>query len=517
MSLQIKFLLLVGTLVLAVVGSLAAAWWSLRVVHTEVASPFRSVTYVLAELGQLKRQAERIAGGLGPGSSEPGTFAGPAALRAAHPALAPREPTDDDAREILAAIGHARSRVRTLEQDGWLRQRIGLSTWNSLRMKVDAMAAGASDWAGGAGHASRIDASRACWELHELIESTELRILEDARRTVEYSDQLRATLAWWLGSVFLAAALTGLLAVVLLRRWVQRPVAELRRAASRIAAGDFSHRIPVTGGDEIGRLMREVNHMAGMVDRLLREAVDRERFAAVGQMVRRIVHNVRNPLAGIRGLAEITRMDLPDSSDGRENLTLIVNTVDSFEKWLTELLDSTKPLLLHPRPTPLLPWVQSVVQTHLPSARAKGVGVEIASHNAPDQVEIDPRHLDHALAAVLANAIDAAPPGSKVSLSVAAGPNPAQFEVSVMDHGTGVPLDLRGRIFEPHFTTKAHGTGIGLAIAQQIVRAHGGFITHEDAPQNGSTGSGAVFRIRLPVYAGQCEQPNVAEHSHHPG
>ena len=157
------------------------------------------------------------------------------------------------------------------------------------------------------------------------------------------------------------------------------------------------------------------------------------------------------------------------------------------------------------------------MQTHLPSARAKGVGVEVTAHNAPDQVEIDPRHLDHALAAVLANAIDAAPPGSKVSLSVAEGPTPGLFEVSVMDHGTGVPLDLRGRIFQPHFTTKAHGTGIGLAIAQQIVRAHGGFITHDDAPQNGSTASGAVFRIRLPVHAGQSEQPNVAEHSHQPG
>jgi signal transduction histidine kinase len=517
MSLQVKFLLLVGTLVLAVVGSLTAAWWTLRIVHTEVASPFRSVTHVLAELGQIKRHAERIASELGEPWGEAGGPAVPAPLHGVQPMLADRASTEDKARAVLASVEQARTQVLALGQDDRLRHNVGLSTWNSIRMKVDAMDAGVRGWADGAGHDSRAAALRACWELHELIESTELRILENARRAVEYSDQLSATLAWWLASVFLAAALTGLLAVVLLRRWVQRPVADLRRAALRIGAGDFSHRIPVSGRDEIGQLVGEVNHMAAMVDRLLREAVDRERYAAVGQMVRRIVHNLRNPLAGIRGLAEITRLDLPDPSEGRDNLTLIVSTVDSFDRWLTELLDSTKPLVLHKKPTVLVPWVQSVVLTYLPSARAKGVGIEVESHNAPELVDMDARHLDHALAAVIANAIDAAPPGSVVRVTVAGAPSPEQFEVSVVDCGSGVPPHLRDRIFEPHFTTKANGTGIGLAIAQQIVRAHGGLITYEDAPRNGSASRGAVFRIRLPVTTVQSERPPVAESSRSTG
>lgn len=513
MSLQLKFLLLIGTLLLAVVGSVAAAWWSLRLVHSEVATPFRSVAQTLGELGRLKSQVEDIADVLAPPVAPTGALA-PAARE---PAGATRTPMVEDARNIAEAAQRARSNVANLERDDRHRQRIGLATWGALRTRTEAALVGASDWAASGEEQARLAALRECRDLRELIENTEARILDDAGRALEYSDQVRSTLTWWLGSVFLASALAGTLAVILLRRWVQRPVGRLREAAARIASGDFTYRLAPEGTDEMSRLMGEVNHMAGMVDRLQREAVERERLAAVGQMVRRIVHNVRNPLAGIRGLAEVTRLDMPAGTEGRENLTLIVNTVDSFEKWLTDLLESTRPLELRPRPVPLSAWVQGVVQTHLPAARAKGVSIEISAEQAPESVEIDARHMDHALAAVLANAIDAAPGGSAVRVVIAGAGFDQRFEVRVEDQGPGVPASLRGRIFEPHFSTKAHGTGIGLAIAQQIVKAHGGLITLDEAPKNGSGSTGAVFRIRLPVSPAQTGKNEVAENNHHSG
>lgn len=503
MSLQLKFLLLIGTLLLAVVGSVAAAWWSLRLVHSEVATPFRSVAQTLGELGRIDACVGDVAAVLDHGANGPSGAA--------------RGPTTEEARAIAEAAQRARAHVSNLERDDRLRQRIGLSTWGAIRSRLNGALVDASDWAASGEERSRLAALRECRDLRELIENTEARILDDAGRALEYSDQVRSTLAWWLGSVFLASALAGTLAVILLRRWVQRPVGQLREAAARIASGDFTYRLAPEGADEMSRLMGEVNHMAGMVDRLQREAVERERLAAVGQMVRRIVHNVRNPLAGIRGLAEVTRLDMPAGTEGRENLTLIVNTVDSFEKWLNDLLESTRPLELRPRPVPLSAWVQGVVQTHLPAARSKGVSIEISAERAPESVEIDARHMDHALAAVLANAIDAAPGGSAVRVVIAGADPERRFEVRIEDEGPGVPAELRERIFEPHFTTKAHGTGIGLAIAQQIVKAHGGLITLDEASKNGSESHGAVFRIRLPVSPAQTGTKMVAENNHHGG
>lgn len=518
MSLQIKFLLLIGTLLLAVVGSIAAAWWSLRTVHTEVAAPFRSVTVVLDELAHLKRQVERTAMAIGPVMSDGEPVAGSRiGRRGADRPLPPRIAAEQDVVEVEAAARTAQMHVQNLERSDWYRQRVGMSTWGSVRSRLTTVLDGAQRWARQGDEEARSGALRDSFVLHELIEHTELRILDDARVAVVYADRLRTTLAWWLGSVFLAAGLTGTLAVVLLRRWVQRPVAELRLAAARIAAGDFKHRVAVEGGDEIGQLMGEVNHMAAMVDQYQRETVERERLAAVGQMVRRIVHNVRNPLAGIRGLAEVTRMDMPERSEGRENMTLVVNTVDSFERWLTDLLESTKPLDLDPRPTSLLPWVQGVVQTHLTGARAKGVHIDVRSANAPESAAIDTRHMDHALAAVLANAIDAAPAGSRVEVLIGPMLIGEGFEVRVQDEGPGVPEDLRERIFEPHFTTKPHGTGIGLALAQQIMRAHGGQIILEPTSRNGLGASGACFRLWAPLRSEHPRDDKVADISHTPG
>jgi len=94
---------------------------------------------------------------------------------------------------------------------------------------------------------------------------------------------------------------------------------------------------------QLAQLASEVNHMAHMVKTLQDERVESERLAAVGSMVRRIAHNIRNPLAGIRGLAEITRNELAQDEELRENQTRIVAAVDRFERWLKQLLDATRP------------------------------------------------------------------------------------------------------------------------------------------------------------------------------
>ncbi len=498
MSLQHKFLLLIGTLLLAVAGGIAAAGFAIRVVHREVATPFDQMSAALSELGKIKRSVEETARAIGLASVRDAAIDARAGADGSDAAAAQRSPSEETGRAIDAAASAAQAHVDALESSGWHRTRIGVSTWDNIRRRLDASHESARAWARTGDESRRAEARRGAFELHELIEKTELRLLDDARSAVGYTADLRTTLGWWLAAVSLEAGLASVLAVVLLRRWVQTPVGALREAAARIASGDFTHRVRVETTDELGRLMAEVNHMAGMVDQYQREAVERERLAAIGQMVRRIVHNVRNPLAGIRGLAEVSRLDTAEGSEQRENLSLIVSTVDTFERWLSQLLETTRPMDLVPSRMEVAPWIAGIVKSHEPGARAKGVRLELDTSEAPQEAVFDPRHMEHAIAAVVANAIDACPASGSVRVRVTAANPDGNFEILVEDDGPGVPESLRERIFEPHFTTKAHGTGIGLAIARQILRSHGGSITLDPPAGAGSGATGARFRLRLP-------------------
>jgi signal transduction histidine kinase len=514
MSLQVKFLLLVGTLLLAVIGSVAAAGWSVRTVHREVATPFEQMSIALGELGKIKRAIEDIASAIGPALSPGLEDTSPGGVRDPVLSLAPRRATDVERLAVDSAAGRARAHFDEMERNDWYVSRIGVPTWGNIRNRLAAVIDGSRAWIEAGDERLRAGARREAFDLHELIERTELRLLEDARKAVGFSDQMRLRLGWLLAAVTFGAALVCVLGVVLLRRWVQRPVAELRQAAARIAAGDFSHRVAVATGDEIGQLMSEVNHMASMVDQYQREAIERERLAAVGQMVRRIVHNVRNPLAGIRGLAEITRLDTPEGSEHRDNLSLIVSTVDTFERWLTQLLETTRPMDLNVTRIALTPWVMEVLKAHESGAKTKSVSLVLDSSDAPTDAEFDPRHLEHALAAVLANAIDSSPRGGSVYVRASAAHDGDLVEISVQDQGPGVPAPLRERIFEPHFTTKAHGTGIGLAIARQILCSHGGRMTLDPAVNDESEARGACFRLSWPRIANRSKPPVVAADSH---
>ena len=491
MSLQIKFLLLIGTLLLGVVGSIAASAYSLRLVHREVATPFEQMSVALAELGRTKRAIERAAAIMGGGERAVGGV-----RELGNSTELPRAQGGDGA-AVIEATRKAIEHVERLQGNEWYLSRIGVPTWSNIRQRLREFSLSAEAWTQGSDDYRRDVSRHAAFELHELIERTELRLLDDANETVRFSDRLTRTTAWWLAAVILAATLTSILAVVLLRRWVQSPVGELRRAAARIAAGDFAHRVTVQTDDEIGQLMAEVNHMATMVDQYQREAIERERLAAIGQMVRRIVHNVRNPLAGIRGLAEVSRLDAPADSEQRENLTLILSTVDTFERWLTQLLETTKPLDLQPVRVEVEPWVRGVVHAHEAGARAKNVRLDVREHGPIGHAVFDPRHMEHALAAIVANAIDASPPGQTVTVHLSTTKDD-QVEILVCDNGPGVPEPLRERIFEAHFTTKAQGTGIGLAIARQILLSHGGTLVLKPAGLPGIEADGACFSLVLP-------------------
>jgi signal transduction histidine kinase len=319
-------------------------------------------------------------------------------------------------------------------------------------------------------------------------------------------------------------------------------VAHLRTATARIAAGDFAHRIALgapagSRADELHQLSAEVNHMAGMVKSMQDERVEQERLAALGEMVRRLAHNLRNPLGGIRSLAETTRFELshpkPEPAELKDHQTKIILAVDRFEKWLNELLGATRSLSIQPEPTNIERWLSGFADAHRPAAQSRGLNLTIDTSAGPPEAIIDSRHLEHALSAMVSNAIEstsspqARGPGGSVRVITRSTDNKLPngklgdfWTIEVIDEGLGVPPNLRDTIFRPYFTTKRDGNGIGLAVAHQVVKAHGGRIEVEspwppqedgsEKPARENWPAGARFTIYLPL-SGPIMASNAAE------
>jgi signal transduction histidine kinase len=231
--------------------------------------------------------------------------------------------------------------------------------------------------------------------------------------------------------------------------------------------------------------------MAETIAAMQDERIERERLAAVGEMVRRVAHNIRNPLAGIRSLAELTRSDLDDASPLAENQDRIVRTIDRFEGWVQMLLTATRPLQVSPAETQVRPWIQGIIDSHRPSAERGGVRLELFDAGAPDVATFDARLLEQAVAAMIDNAIGVTGRGKSVQVEVGSGGE--SWTIEIRDEGPGVPADIRAKIFTPYFTTRRDGTGLGLAMAKQVVEQHDGRIEIESGED------GAVFRVVIPL------------------
>lgn len=271
------------------------------------------------------------------------------------------------------------------------------------------------------------------------------------------------------------------------RRWVLRPVADLRKATYEISKGNYAHRIQARSPDELGLLASEVNQMSSTIVEMQRQLVEQERLAAAGEMLGRIVHNIRNPLAGIRGLAEGTACMLPPDSRTYEHQRRIMNTVDRFEKWLRDLQHSVSPLDLAARPVPPSEFIRGVLEALTPMAERRGVSLEAHVDADVPEIRVDPLHFEQAVVSLVTNAVQASERGQSVRVMLSRDNGErGRWRLVVKDRGAGIADDVQRRIFEPYFTTKPDGNGLGLAMASKVVKLHGGTLAVRSTPGQGS-------------------------------
>ena len=226
----------------------------------------------------------------------------------------------------------------------------------------------------------------------------------------------------------------------------------------------------------------------------------RDRLSAMGELASTVAHEVRNPLNAIAMSAQRLRREFLDTSpetpaENRPELEQLLGVVAGETRRINDIvqqfLEFARPPKLAPRATDLAAEVKEIVEIVRPLALTRGVTLEAEVGSAGTAV-FDPGQLRQAIDNLLRNAIEATPNGGKVTIigrSTAKG-----HSIEVRDTGAGIAPDDLPRIFDLYFTTKAHGTGVGLAVTHQIVSAHGGTIEVSSEP-----GAGTRMTIRLPA------------------
>ena len=226
--------------------------------------------------------------------------------------------------------------------------------------------------------------------------------------------------------------------------------------------------------------------------RLERELAERERLASLGRMAATVAHEIKNPLSAIKSIAQVMREDEHLRNEYERDLGLIVGETDRLSQSVTQLLSFARRESPAGQPTSVDDLLRSVADLFRANAREQGI---VLNCEVNVQAELSGRSvsaLRDALSNLLLNALQATPQGGKVELMAVAANG--DVVISIQDSGTGVPADLRERIWEPFFTTRQRGTGLGLAIVRKRLQEVGG-----SASLAGGNGRGALFELRVPL------------------
>jgi signal transduction histidine kinase len=224
-----------------------------------------------------------------------------------------------------------------------------------------------------------------------------------------------------------------------------------------------------------------------------------ERLAALGQLTAGLAHELRNPLGTMKTSAELLQRQVGKENEiAREMAGYIATEVDRTNSLITRFLDFAKPQHLRMEMGDLGELLDGVISRFEREKSGAAASVSIHKNYSPDipPVTFDAQLLERVIMNLLSNAAQASPPGGMVTVKTQLVETDAGrgVEIAVIDRGSGIDPKNRENIFNPFFTTKSDGVGLGLAIVSKIVDEHGGRIAVESTP-----GEGSVFQVILPV------------------
>ena len=296
-----------------------------------------------------------------------------------------------------------------------------------------------------------------------------------------------------LGYVFLALLITTLVFATFLvtpiAKAVTAPLSQLTHFVRNFFL-DQTSQLPTSGPAEVQELSSAFKKMISELESSQKNLERAAKLAVVGEMAAAMSHEVRTPLGILRSSANVLQREPQLSKEGHEVLGFIISETERLNNLVSSLIDAARPRL--PAFTEVNLSALAIKCIAMLSAQAQTKNVQLDCHADQDYlIKADSEQMTQVLMNLLINAIQMLPNHGKVEVGITALQDTIQLTIS--DNGPGIPAGSQAQIFEPFFTQRAGGVGLGLAVVRQIVHAHQGEISYSPSQQGG-----AQFNITLP-------------------
>lgn len=274
----------------------------------------------------------------------------------------------------------------------------------------------------------------------------------------------------------------------------------LTNATRKIKEGNIDYRIKNQLKDEFREMATSFNDMAISLKEQRQKIQQAERLAAVGELAAGLAHEVKNPLAGIKVSIEVLKSELDLAQEDKEIFLRIINEINRIESLLKNMLNYARPLKPQPESIRIHEILDNIIKTSEYSLKSPGDtsrltrNINFVKDYAADfpEIDADPAQMQQVLLNLVLNGIDAINESGTITVKTAQVPDEA-VQIRISDTGKGIAPEILGKVFNPFFTTKSKGNGLGLAICKRLVEQHNGTIEVFNNPEGGVT-----FVITLP-------------------
>lgn len=327
------------------------------------------------------------------------------------------------------------------------------------------------------------------------------------RERSKINDILKLSMNMLVVALFVVIAV-GVVINVKLARSIATPIRELEKVTKKVAMGDFSESIEVTGRDELTSLeisfnqmedklkdtMNSLEHAVKNLHEKQAQLVEAEKLASIGILAAGIAHEINNPLTSVLTFSNLMLEQMPEDDPRREKLKIMARETERARIIVRQLLSFAKETKLKKKETNINCPINEIIETLSAQGLFNDIELSLNFSEHLPEISADPIKLEQVVLNIVLNAIHSITPPGKIGITTQAAGD--FVEIIISDTGCGIPEEYIGKIFDPFYTTKdaTKGTGLGLAVSYGIIKKHGGNIE-----VTSTVGKGSTFIVRLPV------------------